>query len=356
MLFPDKKCPNCTGEHSASDKICPRFTKESVVLKIKHTQNLTYAGACKQYSKTQVGASTLAYNNSDFPPLPLNSSCSRKMDTALRPPVNLSYDHTTTNATLFAHHAGGENCPSGLMLGYPVLFLAYLADVINETIPAKEKNEPIDLFKIITDAAGDRTGLPVDARQLKALFSYMAIQVLQWNCRSIFRKFPEFKQLLSKFHTLPHIICLQETHLTQKYQPSLPGYTMLRKDRPPHLGKGGGLCIAVKTSSAYSEVAIVTHTAMEAMGISLNDLYLFNIWTWINPPGTNLDQQFFNQLTGNRKFVICGDFNSHHSMWGSLTSNAAGRFLFFIENHDFVVLNTSTLTTFLLPGQTCGAF
>jgi len=117
----------------------------------------------------------------------------------------------------------------------------------------------------------------------------MAVGVLQWNCRSICRKLPQFKQLLFKFHTLPDIICLQETHFTPKYQPSLLGYTMLRKDRPPHLGKGGGLCIAVKTSIAYSEVSTVTNTAMEAMDIKLIDLYLFNIYI---PPGTNLDQRF----------------------------------------------------------------
>jgi len=57
------------------------------------------------------------------------------------------------------------------MLGNPVLFLAFSADVINQAISVKEKNEPIDLFKIITDAAGGRMGLPVEADQLKALFS-----------------------------------------------------------------------------------------------------------------------------------------------------------------------------------------
>jgi len=72
---------------------------------------------------------------------------------------------------LSAHHTGDENCPSGLMLGNPVLFLAFLADVINQTISAKEKNEPINLFKIITNAAGGRMRLPVEAHQLKALFS-----------------------------------------------------------------------------------------------------------------------------------------------------------------------------------------
>ena len=118
----------------------------------------------------------------------------------------------------------------------------------------------------------------------------MAVQVLQWNCRSIFRKLPEFKQFLPTFHTLPDIICLQETHLTSKYQPSLPGYTLLRKDRPPRLGKGGGLCIAAKHSIVYSEVTPVSHTAMEGMGIKLNDLYLFNVY---NPQAVPWIHNFF---------------------------------------------------------------
>jgi len=49
-----------------------------------------------------------------------------------------------------------------------VLFLEFLVDVINQTIPAKEKNELIDLFKIITDKSGGRMGLPVEAHQFKA--------------------------------------------------------------------------------------------------------------------------------------------------------------------------------------------
>ena len=93
--------------------------------------------------------------------LPLNSGCSRNMDIDLQPPGNKSYAHTTTDSTLSEHSAGAENCPSGLMSGNPVLFLAFLVDVINQTLSAKEKIEPIDLFKIITDAAGGRMGLPV---------------------------------------------------------------------------------------------------------------------------------------------------------------------------------------------------
>jgi len=53
--------------------------------------------------------------------------------------------------------------------GNPLLFLAFLAQVITETISTIDRNQPVDIFKIITDAAGGRMDLPVDAEQLKTL-------------------------------------------------------------------------------------------------------------------------------------------------------------------------------------------
>ena len=172
----------------------------------------------------------------------------------------------------------------------------------------------------------------------------MAVRVLQWSCRSVFGRLPEFEQFLSTFRTLPEIVCLQEAHLASKYQPSLPGCTLLRKDGPPRLGRGGGLCIAVKRSMVCSEVATASRTSMEVMGIKLNDLYLFNM---CGPPGSALDPQFFHRLAGFRRFILCGDFNGRHGLWGGPTSSAAGGFLFaFVENHDLIVLNASAPTHF----------
>jgi len=56
---------------------------------------------------------------------------------------------------------------SGLLFGNPVTFLAFLAEVIKQTILARDKHENIDVCQIITEAAGGRMGLPVDAEQLK---------------------------------------------------------------------------------------------------------------------------------------------------------------------------------------------
>jgi len=53
--------------------------------------------------------------------------------------------------------------------GNPLLFLTFSAQVISETISTKDRNQPVDIFKIITDAVGGRIGLPVDAEQFKTL-------------------------------------------------------------------------------------------------------------------------------------------------------------------------------------------
>jgi len=42
--------------------------------------------------------------------------------------------------------------------GNLMLFLTFLADVINQALLAKEQNRSLDIFKIITDAAGSKWG------------------------------------------------------------------------------------------------------------------------------------------------------------------------------------------------------
>ena len=44
----------------------------------------------------------------------------------------------------------------GLVMDNPVLFLAFLTQVIQKTIATQKSNETIDTFQIITDAAGDQ--------------------------------------------------------------------------------------------------------------------------------------------------------------------------------------------------------
>jgi len=67
---------------------------------------------------------------------------------------------------------------------------------------------------------------------------------------------PDFQNYLSRLDHLPDLICLQESHLKPKYRPSLPHYCLIRKDRTPSRGKGGGLLVCVKSSLDFSEIDV----------------------------------------------------------------------------------------------------
>jgi len=47
--------------------------------------------------------------------------------------------------------------------------LTFLAEVIRQTTAVKDRNETVDVFKIVAEPAGGRMGLPVDVEQLKCL-------------------------------------------------------------------------------------------------------------------------------------------------------------------------------------------
>jgi len=64
------KCPNCGGGHSANDKICPRYKRETEILKLKTEAKLSYAGACKAHRIARSPPVTNMVSQSAFHPLP----------------------------------------------------------------------------------------------------------------------------------------------------------------------------------------------------------------------------------------------------------------------------------------------
>jgi len=103
---------------------------------------------------------------SDFPPLP-----------ALPCVSPVAHRTPPSKWTVRVAHPDNEEMitnnelDSGAMLGNPLLFLAFLGEVIKQTIPVKDYNAPVDIFKINTEAAGEKMGIPIDAEQLQFLTS-----------------------------------------------------------------------------------------------------------------------------------------------------------------------------------------
>ena len=59
---------------------------------------------------------------------------------------------------------------SSLLFRNPLTFLAFLAEVIRQTMLAKDNNESIHVCQIITKAAGGRMGLPGRCRPATTSF------------------------------------------------------------------------------------------------------------------------------------------------------------------------------------------
>ena len=83
----------------------------------------------------------------------------------------------------------------------------------------------------------------------------MALQILQWNCKSIQNKLAILQCYLTTFKIFPDILCLKETHLNQNSSFLLPGYKLLQKDRP-NSKKSGGICYCIKNNLSFSDANI----------------------------------------------------------------------------------------------------
>ena len=163
------KCPNCGGDHSANDKICPRYKRETEILQLKIEVKLSYADACKAHRIARSPPVPNMVSQSAFPPLPKKTVGADRTQA-----------RSIVGAAPFPHAAGvppdqdevitTEQLDfSSLFFGNPMTFLAFLAKAIRQTMLAKDNNKSIDVCQIITKAAGDRMGLPVDAEQLQLL-------------------------------------------------------------------------------------------------------------------------------------------------------------------------------------------
>jgi len=139
----------------------------------------------------------------------------------------------------------------------------------------------------------------------------MAFTILQWNARSIFKKWPEFKKYLTTLDNLPGVICIQESHLMSKYRPSVSHYCLTRKDRPPFRGKGGGLIVCVKSSLDFSEIDVTLPTGnnLEILGVTVHGFSVFNVY---NLPSNILISTTFDFISNFARVILCGDFSAHH--------------------------------------------
>ena len=81
----------------------------------------------------------------------------------------------------------------------------------------------------------------------------MSTQILQWNANSLTAHGGELKHYIAQTHITPDVICIQESYFKKKTKFTLPGYNIVRRDRPDSELKGG-LATLIKHGISYSVI------------------------------------------------------------------------------------------------------
>ena len=175
----------------------------------------------------------------------------------------------------------------------------------------------------------------------------MSNNILQWNCRSIKANFEELNLLVNE--QKPVAVCLQETFLKGFDKFTLKYHSCYFTHCSYNDKASGGVAIIVNNSVPHRPINLVTTLQAVAVNISFNKtITLCSIYL---PPSLPIDVKKLDHLVDQlpKPFILMGDFNSHHTLWGCSDTNDKGRIIEdFITGHDLVLLNDKS-STYLHP-------
>ena len=187
--------------------------------------------------------------------------------------------------------------------------------------------------------------------------SKKTITIIQININGLTKKIHELKNLTD--NTKIDIITIQETKLKPTHRtPYLKDYTAIRTDRT--YKNGGGLMTYIKNDIIFTELKTphtTNHKLTELQHIKIHlanhkHLNIFNIYIpprdTTNPYHSNSQEDITNCMThilNTNNTILTGDFNAHHTLWHSPTTDNRGTLIAdLINSSNQIVLNTNTPT------------
>lgn len=144
--------------------------------------------------------------------------------------------------------------------------------------------------------------------------------ILQWNSNGLIHKAPEIILLIHKLS--PSVICLQETRLSPLIKIPIRNYQKFRLDVTTNDNTHPqGICILTHHSLSASFCNI--NTTLQSIAVTIKSHFLpfpLTICNIYAPPSSSLLESDLVDLTNQlpKPYILVGDFNSHHPMWGSI--------------------------------------
>ena len=175
----------------------------------------------------------------------------------------------------------------------------------------------------------------------------MANHILQWNCRSVKANLEELNLFINE--EKPVAVCLQETFLKDSDRFTLKYHSCYFEHCSDKDKASGGVAVIVNNTVPHRTLKLDSTLQAVAVTISLNmTITLCSVYL---PPSLPIDIKELDHLLDQlpKPFILMGDFNSHHTLWGCIDTNDKGRIIEdFITKHDLVLLNDKS-STYLHP-------
>ena len=165
------------------------------------------------------------------------------------------------------------------------------------------------------------------------------MSILQWNLCGFKSHRDDLRFLISRY--TPSVICLQETLLATP-PPPVPGYSFLHTSHSLY-----DTSILIHHQTPFTSSSVTTTLPCTIVRVFLT--HWITVVSLYLPPSVTIDFSAFADLLTKlpRPFLILGDFNCRHTLWGDTVVNTRGRLLeSFITNHNLFLLNTGSATHF----------
>lgn len=174
---------------------------------------------------------------------------------------------------------------------------------------------------------------------------------MQWNIRGVFNNLENLRYFLD--HCSPDILFLNETWFRASDPFTHKGYVIYREDRADGYG---GIATFIKARISHNVIQVSNNLLppqchFQGFFLDQLELYIGNIY--LHPNSKLIDtswEHLINLLQ--RPFILMGDFNSQHYLWGSNFCNRNGNIIAnCCETKNIIVLNDGSSTRLNRPNQ-----
>ena len=173
--------------------------------------------------------------------------------------------------------------------------------------------------------------------------SYYNHNIIQWNCRGLKPNFNEINLLLNTEN--PVAFCLQETFLKDTDKIDFRGYKSFNLFGPNDERASGGVSIIVNEKVPHSSISL--NTTLQAVAVRVTMHKAITICSVYLPPSLKLNPADLVTLVQQlpAPFMLLGDFNGHHTLWGCKDTNKRGEQLQdFLTNNNVSLMNDKSFT------------